>query len=249
MSSQLKSETARINGAKSKGPVTAEGKHRSSRNALKHGLSAQVIVLPHEDRPLYERLRDSYFEDFQPATQSEADLVEAMVTARWRLNRAAGIEAKLFEKETELRRDDIRKEFETTDEEGILACVFERLANQGKSLSLLTRYESQLNRAYDHAFKQLQSLQSQPIGPRETRAGPPAIRASFQRPKITPKIPPHPRKTPCNSTITPKPTAKVCPLDRPVTRHPNSPNPSLSFRYSFHSGVVSARTLYVQAGA
>jgi hypothetical protein len=38
------------------GPRTPEGKKRSSQNALRHGLSGRIVVLPSEDMAEYLRL-------------------------------------------------------------------------------------------------------------------------------------------------------------------------------------------------
>jgi hypothetical protein len=78
MVSDLKSETARANGAKSRGPTTPEGKERSSRNSLKHGLTAGTgnIRLDCEDPHEFEENFDKLFRIHEPATPAENDIVE-----------------------------------------------------------------------------------------------------------------------------------------------------------------------------
>jgi hypothetical protein len=48
MSSERKINANRINGAKSHGPVTPEGRLASSRNSLVHGLLSEAIILEGE---------------------------------------------------------------------------------------------------------------------------------------------------------------------------------------------------------
>jgi hypothetical protein len=56
----LRSRTSAINGARSKGPTSLEGKARSARNAEKHGMYSGAVVLHHESKEEFARLRDSY---------------------------------------------------------------------------------------------------------------------------------------------------------------------------------------------
>ena len=49
MASPAQMAANRANAQKSTGPRTLEGKQRASMSALKHGLAAQTVVLPHED--------------------------------------------------------------------------------------------------------------------------------------------------------------------------------------------------------
>ena len=51
-----KAESSRINGAKSHGPVTPEGKQHSSLNSLRHGILAQFICLTSEDKDKFKEL-------------------------------------------------------------------------------------------------------------------------------------------------------------------------------------------------
>src|ERR1700692_1360999 len=157
MVSNLKSETARANGAKSRGPTTAEGKEKSSRNAIKHGLTAGTgnILLDCEDPDEFEEAFNKLLGIHAPATPAENDIVEEMVAARWRIRRMWTIETNLFNVEifTQQAKAD-------TPDPGIhLAMAFRSLADDSRSLALASRYEARLQRLYDRAYKTLRELQ------------------------------------------------------------------------------------------
>jgi len=161
MSTDLKTKSARANGAKSHGPATPEGRAKSSRNSLRHGLSAKTVVLPAESHEQFQLLLDAHIQQFHPANPVEMDLVEAMAVARWRLRRIWAIETSLFATELLRRAEDIDEELTDMTGEDRLAWVFQKIADNNQSLSLLARYEGNLNRAFDRAFKQLAILKSQ----------------------------------------------------------------------------------------
>src|SRR5258708_25020905 len=135
MPTQLKSDTARVNGAKSQGPITAEGRATSSRNAVKHGLSSRnPLVLECENDDDFQALQNNQMEIHQPATPAEQDLVDQMVAARWRILRLQTIESDLLD--TELRR---RQRIERKLETGQvlqLSDAYTRQANDSRALAL-----------------------------------------------------------------------------------------------------------------
>ncbi len=61
-----KAEASRRNGAKSQGPVTPEGKARSSQNATKHGLDSRIVVLANESQFEYDDLLSDYVHRYSP---------------------------------------------------------------------------------------------------------------------------------------------------------------------------------------
>jgi hypothetical protein len=196
MSSELKSETARANGAKSHGPVTPQGRATSSRNSLRHGFAAKSVVLPTESNHEFQVLLNSYVVHFHPQGGVERDLVHTMVAARWRLRRICNIETALLSTEIVRRAEDIDEEFENMKDVDRLAWVFEKLADHGQALSLIVRYEGALHRSYDRAFKQLHMLQS--------------ARHRVQPNEPKPEPDPAPAPTPVTATIvspTPAPDA------------------------------------------
>ena len=61
-----RSEASRVNGAKSRGPKTPEGRARSSQNARKHGVLVHAVVLRNEDPEQYDALAREYYARYGP---------------------------------------------------------------------------------------------------------------------------------------------------------------------------------------
>ena len=84
-----RAEASRKNGAKSRGPKSEEGKARSARNALKHGMRAQMyVVLPDEDAAEFGELQATLVEELAPVGALQAVLARRVAVAAWRLARA-----------------------------------------------------------------------------------------------------------------------------------------------------------------
>jgi hypothetical protein len=93
MRSEKQREASRVNGAKSKGPITPTGKNISKFNGLKHGLRAEHVVLPGEDPAAFEAERQAWINDWNPMSHTRAVLVERAAVASWRLRRSVRAEA------------------------------------------------------------------------------------------------------------------------------------------------------------
>jgi hypothetical protein len=93
-STPAQAEASRANGAKSQGPTSARGKFNSSRNALKHGLTAtKHVLIPGESRKDFETLRDAFLDRHQPEDAATAAEVELLATTLFRLRRIQRMEA------------------------------------------------------------------------------------------------------------------------------------------------------------
>jgi len=151
MSSIRRILSNRANGARSRGPVTVEGKRRSSLNAVSHGLLSDCVLLPGESRESFQQLIAAYFERFGPVDAVELGMIEEMAAASWRLRRAWAIENKL-----------LADEMDSQPLEGDLdriAASFRTLASSPE-LALLHRYETRLHVMYQRAFQNMLLLRT-----------------------------------------------------------------------------------------
>ena len=162
MPTERQSESARINGAKSHGPKSAEGKKKSSRNALRHGCTAgHTILLACEDRGDFNRMRKDYDAMYKPVTMEEENLVAEMFATAWRLRRATTIETALIDLEVVTEEPKLKARFDTVDGGILLASAFRSLADESRSLALVLRYEARLRRIHQQNYDMLLRLRQQ----------------------------------------------------------------------------------------
>lgn len=86
----------RRNAQKNTGPKSAEGKNAVRLNALSHGLSAEMQVLPGENRADFEHLEAQIFAQYPPESGLEGFFLEQMVACAWRLRRVTQVESDVF---------------------------------------------------------------------------------------------------------------------------------------------------------
>ena len=150
-----KAEAARANGAKSSGPITEQGKAQSAQNSLKHGLNSTRVVLPHESQEEYDALEAAILNRFNPADEFEMELAKEMAAARWRLRRIEAMEAALFRKAMRDQQELLGPE---ADPNYVRDAAYLEVA-ESKTMRTLVRNQSQLRRAYEKAWRELESLQ------------------------------------------------------------------------------------------
>ena len=155
MPSKQKRTIARQNGAKAAGSKSPQGIQTSARNALRHGLTSQTLVLANECPAKFDQLLQVYIEKFQPRDGVEMNLVDEMVAARWRQQRGWVIQTAAFNLQME------KEEQQVTSEPARLALAFSAMANHEKLLDLILRYETSYSRMHDRAMKALYRLREE----------------------------------------------------------------------------------------
>src|ERR1035438_1359972 len=83
-------QASKLNGARSKGPITEQGKRNSARNSIRHGLLARTVVLEEESPERFLELLSGLMDEHLPSGASQVALVETMAVARWRQLRVWG---------------------------------------------------------------------------------------------------------------------------------------------------------------
>lgn len=153
----------RANARKSTGPRTPEGKARSSRNALKHGLLARHAIIrddPAEDRDAFDELLNQLTAEYQPVGPTQRLLVERIAVCYWRLRRALRYEADCVHNDRVVGRG-------CGPHEGLIYTKYDAAGSRGvlpvgPDFDRLIRYETMIDRQLNRLMAHLDHLRNHP---------------------------------------------------------------------------------------
>ena len=156
--SEARLRANRENAQKSTGPRTPEGKQRSSLNGTRHGILAQVIVLPKEDMAAYNKFTADYAAALNPVGTVEIQLAHACADIQFRLHRMSAAEHNLFA----LGHEENGDNWNTGESESHAALTFADTLRRSKDpVATITIYEQRLSRRLLQTLNQLRDMQAE----------------------------------------------------------------------------------------
>ncbi|HEY2809922.1 MAG TPA: hypothetical protein VGJ00_00810 [Rhabdochlamydiaceae bacterium] len=145
------------NASLSTGPKTTQGKAVVRGNALKHGFFSKNLLLDEESEGDFKALKQAFCEHFQPQGVLETLFWERALVATWRLGRITGMESMVMNH---------------MQEESISAFELIEGRNKHNELTLLSRYETALEKILFKSLAELRNLQNTRLNhPREIEIG------------------------------------------------------------------------------
>ena len=166
------------NAARSTGPKTVEGKERSRRNSLKHGLTGEGVVLPDEDAAEVERTFEALREEMRPSGTMGEALVRRMATSIVRMERC------VLQETASLSERVRRAEADFEAPEGLDSETIDRLRAEAgrramfdpsKEATLARKYEAAAERGMYRALKEFRQVE------REAKASPATVAVAEAR--------------------------------------------------------------------
>ncbi len=168
-----RAERSRLNGKKSKGPVTNDGKYRSSMNAIATGEHVELhkedlppffALLTTDDRHAYVRSHQSHMRKFRPDSELELGLLRRMVCALFQYDRFTSLYAEAMQRDL----DQVLREYPSLSmgEQFLQGNI--RMAKQKDLLRYIERGQKFQFVAYNGFIKTLQLVRKGfPVDPPE----------------------------------------------------------------------------------
>src|SRR5579863_7586676 len=148
----------RLNAEKSRGATSPQGRTRSSMNALRHGLTARVVVLPTEDMAAYNAFSKEIVDSLDAQTPVERQFAQTVADNQWRINRIRSIEDGMLG----MGHFEPAGDFDASHPEIHSALTAAKAFREdSKAFVNLSIYEQRLHRSMKEALGQLKALQTE----------------------------------------------------------------------------------------
>jgi hypothetical protein len=155
--SEAKLLANRRNGALSHGPVTAEGRRRSSLNGYRNGLNGQIVCSTPEELAVFKSFCSEIQNELAPVGAIEKFYAKSVAENMFRLERARSLEMGMFSNGHREHVDEMQSGHPEADTALAAARTF---MEQAHAFHLLTGYEVKILRALEKHQAQLTSLQA-----------------------------------------------------------------------------------------
>ena len=127
-------------------------------NALRHGLTARVVVLPTEDMDAYQAFAKEIVDSLDAQTPVERQFAQTVADNQWRINRIRSIEDGMLG----MGHFEAAGNFDCPSAEIHSAMTAARaFRNDSKSFVNLSIYEQRLHRSMKESLRQLKDLQTE----------------------------------------------------------------------------------------
>jgi hypothetical protein len=139
-------------------PTSLKGRARSSMNALRHGLTARIVVLPSEDMAAYKVFAKEIVDSLDAQTPVERQFAQTVADNQWRINRIRSIEDGMLTSghfESVADYDTVSPEFHSA------MTAARAFREDSKAFVNLSIYEQRLHRSMKEALRQLKELQAE----------------------------------------------------------------------------------------
>jgi hypothetical protein len=156
--SEAKLLANRRNGALSHGPVTAEGRRRSSLNGYRNGLNGQIVCSTPEELAAFKSFCSEIQSELAPVGAIERFYAKSIAENMYRLEKARSLDMGMF---ANGHRDHV-DEMQSGHPEADTALAASRtFLEQADAFKLLSGYESKILRALEKHQAQLKTLQTE----------------------------------------------------------------------------------------
>jgi hypothetical protein len=157
MRTEKQIEASRLNGAKSRGAFTPEGKRNSARYRTRNANIAESVALKTENVNEFRDLLNDLCAQYQPATCFERVLVESMGIAIWKQLRYRTASKVAVDLQTDIEARNLPPYDHVAA--AALGCTIRKMADTGRSLEMLERQDRLLSRQYENSSKLLVKIQ------------------------------------------------------------------------------------------